>query len=448
MPRMPFSINAFRRDRGSLPQLPVVNMFAEPAPTEETGVALQSRPGLVDVRTYGLSPIECLFRKDGVLGGTLFATDGLSLYSASVIGAVNGSGPFSMDGYASSVFVAGGADLWEYNGTTLTKVTFPDGAHVIKVLVAASRVITLRSDTQKFYWSNVLSDTIGGLSFASAESQPDQLRDALFIDDILILFGAETVEFWPSTTDAELPFQPLEGRVLERGIRATGCVSRFNSTFAWVTNTNQVCVTDTETVISDAGLEALLEASETASLWSFTLEGTEFLALRMDAATWVYSARSGNWAEFKTEGQENWIAQCFGGGVFGSAIDGRTFAWGEGHTDHGGTLERRFRAGVAINAGVLTIDNIILRGNPGHTSFLVGDYVSPAVEMRRSLDGGMTWGKWRRITLGEQGKYRQRLQWTGCGMAGHPGFLAEFRITDPVDFRASGVVYNETIGAF
>lgn len=448
MPRMQFGTSAFKRTRGDLPELPLVNMFAEPSPVDEAEVILQSRPGLEDVTSYGLAPIRALFRKDGVLDGKLFAVSGLELHGDTYLGPVDGPGPFSMDGYASAVFVAGKGRLYQYNGSTVSAVAFPDNAKVSKVLVGASRVICIREDTQKFYWSNVLSSTIGALSFASAEGQPDRLLDALFIDDILLLFGAETVEFWPNTQDANLPFQPLEGRVFERGVKAAGCAAKFNSTFAWVTNTNQVCVTDPDNVISNSGLEALIEASTKVALWTFQLEGTEFLALRIDDGTWVFSGRVGRWFQFETEGKGNWLPQCYAGGVFGSSESGVTYRWASGHLDHGGTLERRFRAGFPITSGTMTVANVIARVSVGGTTFLEGDYRQPSIEMRRSIDGGHTWGNWRRVSLGTQGKYRKRVQWTACGMAGQPGFLCEFRVTDPVDLRVSDIVLNEPMGAF
>lgn len=446
MPRMQFGTGAFKRARGDLPELPVINMFIEPTPTEDTGVVLQSRPGLEERDSYGGNPIEALFLKDGVLGGKLVAVSQTAVYSPGLIGQINGDGPVSVDGYSNAVFIAGGGDLWSTDGATVTRLSFPDSAKVIKVLVGSSRVIAIRRDTQKFYWSNVLSSTIEGLSFASAEGQPDRILDALFIDDILILFGAETVEFWPNTGSAELPFQPLEGRVFERGVKATGCAAKFNSTFAWVMNTNQVCIGDTDTVVSDPGLEALIEASADVRLWTFLLEGTEFLALRIDGQTWVYNARVGRWSEFVTQGLDNWRVQCFGGGVFGSATDGATFAWSSGHEDQGGVLERRWRAGFPLTSGTVTVANLIARLNVGTTPYLTGN--EPKIEMRRSLDAGQTWGTWRQVSLGKQGRFRKRVQWTGLGMAGSPGLLCEFRVTDPVDVRLSDIVFNQPMGAF
>lgn len=448
MPRMQFGLTAFQRARGDLPELPVINFFAEEAPTEETGVVLQSRPGLSDRGAdMGAGPVTGLFKADGVLDGALYGVSGGHFYEgASDMGAIDGSGPVSMAGYENLLFSTAGAGLWGYDGTTLAEIAFPDDANVAKVVVGASRLIAIRKDTEQFYWSNVLSGTIDGLSFASAENQPDRLRDALFIDGILLLFGAETVEFWPAGTDADTPFTPLQGRVFERGIRATGCATKFGSTFAWVTDNNQVCLSDPENIISKPGLEALIEASSAVSLWTFYLEGTEFLALRIDAGTWVFSLRSRLWSQFASYGESNWVPQCFAGGVFGSSVDGKTLEWGDAHQDLGGVLERRFRAGFPLNSGGLTINNTVLRCNVGQTPFLSGDYAEPQIEMRRSLNAGQTWGNWRAVGLGEQGQYRKKVQWTACGMAGQPAWLAEFRLTDPVPLRVSDVLINEPFG--
>jgi hypothetical protein len=448
--RLQFGLSSFERARGNLPELPVVNMFAEQAPTEGQGVVLQSRPGLSDrSEDMGGGPVQALFKGDGVLDSALYGVAGTNLYTGTtLIGAMDGSGPFFLAGYEDKLFVAGGGALWGYDGTTLAAVTFPDSANVRKVLVGASRAITIRADTEKFYWSDVLSSNIDALSFATAESQPDRLKDALFIDDVLILFGAETVEFWPNTGDANLPFQPLEGRVFERGIKATGCAVQFGTTFAWVTDANQVCLSDPESIISNAGLEALVADSSSVRLWTFLLEGTEFLALRLDTRTFVYSLRSKLWSEFASYGATNWLPSCYAGGVFGSSADGTTLAWGDAHLDLDGVMERRFRAGAVLTSGAVAINNLLLRADPGNTPYLSGDYTDPAIEVRFSRDAGRTWGAWRSTSLGEQGSYARRVQWTACGTYGQPGVFAEFRLTDPVPLRVSDVLANESWGAW
>jgi len=100
--RLAFGTSSNERTRGDMPELPVVNMFAEAATTEETGVVLQSRPGLVDrVVDMGAGPVQALFKGDGVLDSALYGVSGGSLYREGVlIGLVDGSGPFSMAGFA------------------------------------------------------------------------------------------------------------------------------------------------------------------------------------------------------------------------------------------------------------------------------------------------------------------------------------------------------------
>jgi hypothetical protein len=446
--RLTFGVNATERTRGDLPALPVVNLFAEQAPSEQTGIVLQSRPGLTDrVVDMGAGPVAALFKADGVLDSGLYGISNSAFYKVSTsLGAVDGAGPFFMAGFEDYLFAAGGGSIWGYDGATLSALTFPDSANVTKVVVGASRLIAIRADTEKFYWSDVLSTTIDALSFATAEQQPDRLKDILFWSDALILFGTETVEFWPNTSDPDLPFQVLEGRTFRKGIRGTGCATLFGPSFAWVSDTNQVCIENPDQVVSGPGLEAKIEASASVRLWTFQLEGTEFLALTLDEETWVYSYRSRLWSQFESAEADNFIPQCFAGEVFGSSIDGKTMTWGTNWEDLGGTLERRFRAGAPMDAGGMILAKVQLRTNPGNTGYLTGTYLNPTVEMRSSRDAGRTWGAWRTAKLGEQGNYRKLVQWLACGMASRPGVFLEFRCSDPVDLRISDVLVNEGWG--
>lgn len=446
--RLQFGLSAFERVRGNGPQLPVINMFAEQAPTEETGVLLQSRPGLSDRSAdMGEGPIAELFQKDGVLSGALLGVSNGVLYEDTVpLGGIPGAGAVSMAGNGVGLMITAGAELQYWNGSALSEVAFPDGAGVTKIFEGASRFIALRAGTGVFYWTDPLGTTFDPLDFATAESRADPLLDGLFLKDGAILFGSETVEFWPNTNDPDLPFQPLEGMVFQKGIRATGCATRFGTSFAWVTDNNEVCIGDPDSVASNPGLEEKIAASASCRLWTFLIEAQEFLALRVDAGTWVYGFRNRMWSQFASEGEANWIPQCFADGVFGSAIDGRTLTFNDTHADLGGDLERRFRFGAPLNGGAVPVSNITLRTNPGRTPFLSGDYLDPTLELRMSRDVGATWGNWRQTSLGQQGKYRERVQWRGCGLASAPGVFGEIRVTDPVPFSAAGVFMNEQNG--
>lgn len=447
MPDLVYGISTYDRDRGNFPYFPLINMFAEQVPTE-TQTVLQSRPGLENTGTsMGVGPVKALLQIDGILSGQLFGISDNKLYAGSTnLGSINGTGPARLAGFESMIFATQGLGLYRYNGTTLATVATPDSFSVLDLCVGASRLIVINKDTGKFYWSDVLSDTIAALSFATAEKSPDKLKACLYLGDVLILFGSETVEFWPSTTDAANPFQPLIGRVFPVGIRDTGCVSTFGNTFAWVTNKNQVCVENPDNVISLPDLNAKIEASTSVSLWSFWLEGIEFLALRLDTATFVYCSKSQTWSEFTSYGQTNWIPRCYGGTSFGSGIDGNLIRWASVHTDFGSHLERRFRAGMPIDNGTQHITNVTLRVNPGQSPYLTGDYADPTVELRVSKDGGFNFDNWRDRSLGINGKYRALVQWHSLGFYSNPGFFAEVRVVDPVPFRVSRMTVNEPYG--
>lgn len=448
MPDFIYGTSSFERKRGDFPSLPVLNMFAEAVPTEP-GVALQSRPGIetADI-SMGAGPVRGLFTADGVLTNGLFGVSGSAFYKGSTeVGTVVGTGPVSFGAYQDFLFVNAGGPIYGYDNTDYTTIAFPDDADVAKVVVAASRLVAVRKDTGVFYWSEPLGLTIDSLSFATAENSPDTLKDALYLGDRLILFGAETIEFWPATTDANAPFAPLPGATIPIGIKGTGMATNFNRSFAWVTNYNEICVGGPDNIITEPELQVKIEESANVSLWVFYVDNNEYLALRIDGETWAYGARSGVWCKLSSYGEDNWVCHFYDNGYFGSATSGTLNRWSEDYNDFGNTIERRFRAWLSLTADSVFASNIVLRANPGTTPFLNGEYADPKVELRTSRDGGHTWDPWKSRSLGKQGKHRAKTFWSSMGQFGFPGILAEVRVTDPVDFRASGLGLNEPFGA-
>lgn len=445
MPDLTFGTSAYDRERGNFPQIPVVNLVAEDTPTEQH-TALISRPGLQNSGvTMGTGPVKALFQIDGVLNKGLFGISNGRLYSSGTdLGPIDGTGPAYLAGYADRVFANSGGSVWVYDGTSLGSVAMPGSFSVSSLCVGADRLIVVDAGTGRFYWSDPLTSTVQALNFATAENSPDNLRQCLFLGDQLILFGAKTVEFWPVNSNANLPFQPLVGRTFQVGIRDNGCATLWNGTFAWITDQNQICVTDINNIASNPGLNAKIEASTTAKLWTFVLDSNEFLACTIDNETWVLNPRTTQWSTFESFGHSNWVPGCYAAGYFGSSVDGNLIQWSNDYQDFGGTLERRFRAGMPTDAGTTQLFNVILRANPGHTPFLSGTYSNPTVELRTSKDNGETWSNWKPRSLGENGRYRQSIMWRSLGYFGPPSVFVEIRVTDPVPFRVSNVVANES----
>jgi len=451
MPDLTFGTSAYSRLRGNLPELPVVNLFVENTPSQQLGVVLQSRPGLEASTEVGGGPIRGLFQADGVLGGALVAVSGGEVYKgATLLGSIAGTGAVSFAASESELLINAGGPIYRTDGTTLTTVSFPDGADVSRIASLAGYFLALRRDTEQLYFSAVLDGSSwDALDYASAEKEPDPLRDIVIVNDMAALLGSQTVEFWQTTGNADIPLAPVVGRVFQKGVTGSGAACRFDNTFAWIAPNGLVYVgADIPQRISDSGIEERLAQSTTYSLWTFFFEGHEFLAVRLDQGTWLFDAQTRQWCEFQSYGRTNWRAQCAAqhGAALGDDETGQIWTLGSGYTDAGTVLERRFRAGAPLSGGAFAVHNVRLTVNVGETSYLSGDYADPVVEMRTSRDAGRSWDTWRQAPMGQQGEYRTRTEWRRCGTFDDPGMLAEFRCTDPVPFRVSAAKVNEMSG--
>lgn len=442
-----FGASTYVRQEGNFPYLPVINMYAEETPTEGT-VSLISRTGL-EYSSDILSeyPVHALFQQDGVLNGEYFSIIGSKVYKdTSIVGSISGSGSASIAAYQNLVFFNRGAAVTVYDGASYASVPFPDDANVLKIVVGSSRLLGIRKDTQRFYWSDVLSTNIDDLSFASAENSPDTLLDMLYIGDKAYLFGSDTVEIWPVTTDPDIPFKPLQGSTFQVGIKNTGAVTKLDTSFAWVTDTNQICFGTPEKLISFPGLEEKLAKETNVRLWNFFMRGSEFLALELPSETWVFKVSSQSWAIFQTYGFDRWVASCHAGNRFGSKFSGGFLSLTDEYTELSQPFIRICRAWSEISSDPVFVNNLIVRGNSGHTPFLEGPYTNPKIELKSSRDGGNRWTDWRPRALGINGEYRRQVYWNGLGAFTFPGMMIELRVSDPVPFRISKILANEKVG--
>jgi Phage stabilisation protein len=443
-----FGVSAYSRERGNIAEMPVINMFAEASPVDNR-VILQSRPGMVEGATVGVGPVRGLFQRDGIQGGQLCAVSGNELYiGAANAGAISGGGPVSFAGDEEELTVCAGGPIYQFSAGALTALAYPGGVFTgafIKTLDLAGYNVGIESNSGR-YWFRLWGSPFDPLDFITAENEPDRLLDAVAVDDYIAFFGAGTVEFHVKTGDADLPFQPLTGRVFEKGIRATGCAASFDNSVAWVSDQNIVYrAGNVPDRISTTGVEERLAKSATCAVDAFFYEGHEFLLVRGDAFTLLYDAQSGQWCEFTSYGYTNFRGlSVTQGPVFGDSETGKTWVFA-GFQDGGGVLERRFRAGAQIE-GTATIANIQLIANVGQTPELTGIYADPIVEMRSSRDAAQTWSDWEAVELGAQGEYRVIPEWRRIGMFDTPGAMFEFRVTDPVPFRVSRVTANARKG--
>ena len=121
-----------------------------------------------------------------------------------------------------------GAGLAWNNATTtgggspsLSIVETPDDVAMISVCTSASYVVCVPAQGQningQFYYIKPGETTIDPLDFATAESAPDPIYQAIAVGDQFWLPGQSTTEVWYFTTNPEAPVQRLQGVSFNRG---------------------------------------------------------------------------------------------------------------------------------------------------------------------------------------------------------------------------------------
>jgi hypothetical protein len=115
----------------------------------------------------------------------------------------------------------GGATLASGGSPGLTQVPTPDDVGIIDVLHISSYVIVVPAQGQgingRFYWIEPGETVIDPLNFATAESSPDPILQAIAFGDQFWLCGSSTTEVWYPTGDPLAPMQRLKGVAFSRG---------------------------------------------------------------------------------------------------------------------------------------------------------------------------------------------------------------------------------------
>jgi hypothetical protein len=414
MPSIPFGISDDRRT-GNFPPFVIQNMFLEQTPTNERKIALLSRPGLSVSSTVGTGAISAIFSQDGTFSGDTFAISGGVLYRGpTALGSIPGSSPSSIAASTDELLACSRSTLRRYDGTTLADESFPDSAPVAKVVYISSFFVAARGDSQKYYWRLAGTDVWNALDFASAEARPDNLADVGVVNEILWLFGSQSVEPWQLTGNADLPFSKIPNATFDKGIFGTGCVAPFDNSLCFVGSDNSVYrIEGGPKRISTHAIEEKIAGSIGASCFSYSREGHSFLCVRYDgggllengqpcpAGTAVYDAATGHWTEFSTAGHNNFRPACSAWSarntLFGDGEDGTIWEF-SGYLDGADQLERIFTAAFPIPGGRAIVDNLTVDMNTGWDRPLSGQGSAPVMELACSRDAGRRsriGGPWR-----------------------------------------------------
>lgn len=433
---------AYNRTQGNLPQLDVVNMFVEQSASQ--GVIMQSRRPLGEVLEIGSGPIRTTLVRDGVFAGDRFTISGGKAYRGiTELGDIIGNGVASIAVRAGEVLFNAGGPIYSFNGTDFIQVTFPDNSNVTKVFYTAGYFLAIEAGTGYMFFSGVNDGrSWDALDFFEVESEPDAVNDAVTLDGVIAAGGPNSVEFLAPTGNPDLPFTPIQQRVFEQGVFATGCMVQDDNTFFFVGG-DQILYRNGNVPEAIGGdwLTERISLSSTVRLYLLKDQRHKWVCILLDAETWAYDITTGETFELRSYGRSNF--RC--GPDFGDDETGKIWQFVDYGADNDeGIVERILTAGERL-LEPKSYDSVTIECEVGTTPFLTGNYTEPTIEFRTSDDGGNTWTDWETDTLGPQGDYRKIVQYNALGMYSLPGAMFQIRLTDPVGIRVSGFYDNQSV---
>lgn len=460
---VPLGKSAYQR--ADLPPITLKNLYYEAVPVNlEDQVALIPRSRLSLFATAGAGPIRGLYRKGGVMAssgysGQIICLSDDKLYrvhqttgDAALIGIVEGPNRMSAEGNLSVVVLACGTKAYYTDGASLTQITFPDDRPVYAIDTLNSYFL-FASAPGRFYWSAIGGTTVDALDYATAESQPDDLKTLKVVGDELWLFGRLSIEVWQPTGDLDLPFQRIGGRIFGIGITSADTAQKMNvsgvDTVCWVGTDGRVYRTNPNPVeISDRSMVERLSRADPATLYATTATdgGHDFYVLHIPGeGTWACDLSTGSWDEWSSYGRD-----LFRGAVgclnpnneplLGDDASGSIFQMvATQNDDHGQPVEFEWTGRLEVPAAPQRQHNLLLECSKGRTTDLEAD---PLVQLAISDDDGATFDDCEAQPLGRTGERNTRVMWSRLGMLRTPGRTFRWRTTEPVVVRKAR--YNES----
>jgi len=426
-----------------------------------TQVSLRPTPGSVPVidtgdSEFGRGLIEFKDKMYVVQNTTLYLIDrtlseaGEPIFSSTALGTIEGTSRVFMAkngaGLAQICIVVPGQFLYIYdeeNGVQDIGSIFLDAYDGLVGLTLPNAVVYLDSyfvftNSRYIFASNVNDGTsYNGLSFGSAEMDPDKIVVPFVYRNQLYVFGTEVTEVYDNVGASPFPFLRNDGYVIDKGTKSPFAILECEESFFFVGASRDELAAvwriegDSPVKVSTPPIDRLLEALTPEQLTEVFLnsvgtEGSCFSVISMPDRTLGYDALAS-----KLQGGNIWHEHT-------SFTHGSPSAWCVSHVlkvyDDLYTLQQ-FNGKI----GRLSLDEFeefgspILRVFSSPTVFADGDpiYVdeievtiesgtSPLGEdllltLSTSQDGGKTWGNQRPRNIGTQGDTRQRLVWRRFG---------------------------------
>ncbi|MBJ8424570.1 packaged DNA stabilization protein [Acinetobacter bereziniae] len=195
-------------------------------------------------------------------------------------------------------------DLKKLTLTRLSGSAIPRSTHVVFL---DGRFVFNKANTGQFHWSDLYSTNVNALSYATAESTPDNVTAIIkFNSSELWLFGSQSVERYYGTGSANAPFSRLSGGAMSFGCLAPDSIVSLSTGVIWLGVSE---IGGSQIVMSGGGIperisthaleEEIASFSKTsdASAYAYQIEGHVFYVISFPSAnvTFCFDVSTGLW---------------------------------------------------------------------------------------------------------------------------------------------------------
>ena len=481
----------------------MVNLFPEIVPEAGKEPAFLNRaPGLKLLNTIGTGPIRGLWAFSSsdsaafVVSGTqLYKIN--TLYVATLIGTVAGTGPVSMADNGTQLFIAANGPSYIYNNATnaFGQITDPDFPGAVTVAYLDGYFVFNQPNSQLLWITQLLDGTsIDPLDFASTEGSPDGLVAVVSNFREVWAFGTNSIEVWFDSGATDFPLQRIQGAFNELGCAAPYSVAKMDNGIFWlgrdrrgqgiVYRANGYTGQRISTHAVEWQIQQYSDLSDAIG-YTYQQDGHSFYVLVFPTAntTWVYDAATQAWHERAGFSNGNFTRHrgncqmAFNNKiVIGDFENGNIYAFDlDDFSDNGGiqkwlrswralptgtnTLKRTAQhilqldceSGVGLNGSMIAETIYLQTENDDYLVTENGDYLisddttlitqgsDPQIMLRFSDDGGHTWSNEHWKSMGKIGEYYKRVIWRRLGMTVKlRDRVYEVSGTDPVKIAIMG----------
>lgn len=430
-----------------------INCYVVPTPGGRAPAGLVGAPGSIQ-----RAVITGAGRGSWDMANIAYKVFGSALYrinadlTATNLGVIAGSNRVSMaDNGDQLVIVTGTGNLgYVYVASTgiLNTITDPDFPGADTTSYVDGYFLFSTSNGQWFLSALGDGTQYDALDFATNEKSPDDTLAIIEDHGEAMCFGAETIEPWTNTGNADFAFERNGSGIIERGLYARFSISKDDNTLFFLGNDLMVYRLQgyTPVIVSDEGTNTELSNylkdgydTDLRNAYSFTYtdHGHKFYVLTIpNRGTHVYDISTQAWHrrkhfDYATHHAAAYV-QAYGKHLF-SGINGNLYELTrDARDDAGSPLRRARRARVVAQDGRrLRFKKLKLIMDTGN-GLTTGQGSDPQLAIHWSDDNGRSWSNERLLGLGVSGDYMKEVITRNMGSSRDR--IIEFYQTDPVPF--------------